>query len=192
MSLQLLSTMYSDSDSEHEDDDIHTAQKPKEHENERKRKRSEMDEKDDIKPSQKKQRINDDNKSINNNSKKKKIKLSNINIEDKISSMTKSNIDFLNSHQDQNKDFMVEKLINNELNKISETNQRKKEDQEYKQRLRDIENEKLKKQQGLKRKLEHKKYLKQAEREHIDEFGEKVKVKQIGKGGHTKNQRISW
>merc|ERR1711902_213060 len=104
------------------------------------------------------------------------------NIKDKLSNDKNDKIEFLDSRKKQQNDFILEKIINNELNKIDQNNDKKRQNHEYRQRLKQIEDEKIKLEEGLKKKKEHKKYLKTALKQHVDEYGEKVKVKGVGKG----------
>mmetsp|Transcript_26649 Transcript_26649/g.42222 ORF Transcript_26649/g.42222 Transcript_26649/m.42222 type:complete len:220 (-) Transcript_26649:83-742(-) len=124
--------------------------------------------------------------------KKKKIKLNSINIKDKLSSGITDKVDFLQPAKQQHTEFVLENVMEHQLTKIEETNQERQKRIAYERRLKKLEINKARQEEGLKRKKEHKKYLKHAMQEHIDEYGEKAKAKGVGKGGHTKNQRVSW
>merc|ERR1719493_527786 len=97
---------------------------------------------------------------------------------------------FLNPRDQLEKEFIVEKVITDKLNQIDEHISERKEQLRYQQRLKQLEREEVKKKEGLKRKKEHKKYRKLALKQHIATYGEKEQPKQVGKGSHTKNQRV--
>merc|ERR1712062_941931 len=120
--------------------------------------------------------------------KKKSLKLSKINIEEKLLN-DQNEVEFLNARAQLEKEFVVEKAITNKLLKIDRHKTERKEQLRYQQRLKQLEIEEIRKKEGLKRKKEHQKYRKMALKQHLEIYGEKEQPKQIGKGSHTKNQR---
>ena len=78
------------------------------------------------------------------------------------------------------------------MNKIKEHNTKKQQQLEYERSLKQMEEDKLRLEQGRRQKKEHKKYLKSAFKEHVEVYGDKPKGKGFGKGTHTKNQRLTW
>merc|ERR1711971_710006 len=116
--------------------------------------------------------------------------LSSINIKSKLQIPDK--VEFLNPRDRLQREFIVDKAINENQQKADEHNLERKEQLRYQHRLKQLEREKLRMKEGLKRKKEHKKYRKEALKQHVETYGEKVQAKQIGKGSHTKNQRFSW